>query len=241
MIAHSPKTHFSYLKQWSRKLSIPIVSVDYRLAPEYPHPTGLNDCFEMYSWLIQNGEKQLGLCCKNIVIEGDSAGGYLAAATTIQICRENVRNGLKIPTGCVLVYPVTTRDLEKKTLKSHARFTNDFMLPKSFRDVYTKAYVGKSDPRDPLISPLLASTADLENFPKTVICSAELDPLFDDGYEFFKQLESISSRTESMQKFVEFKGLIHGFLNMKLLSSDAKKGIDLIQREIGQYFKQIKE
>ena len=62
---------------------VPIFSIDYRLAPKSKFPDALNDCWQVYHYLVENAEKELGIIPNKIVLVGDSAGGNLAAALTI--------------------------------------------------------------------------------------------------------------------------------------------------------------
>jgi len=58
----------------TRTLGIPTVSVEYRLAPENPHPAGLEDCLAVTNYIIQH-HKELNVDKNRIIIAGDSAGG----------------------------------------------------------------------------------------------------------------------------------------------------------------------
>jgi acetyl esterase/lipase len=66
----SPLSHLGYLKHWSKILNLPIVSIEYSLAPEHKHPTALNECFKVYTWLLKNSH-QLGLRKGKIIVGGD--------------------------------------------------------------------------------------------------------------------------------------------------------------------------
>lgn len=54
-----------YLRQWSYELDVPIVSIDYSLAPEAPFPRALEECTMAYSWILQNLELLGDLCCES--------------------------------------------------------------------------------------------------------------------------------------------------------------------------------
>ena len=77
-----------------------IVSVDYRLAPEHRFPSGLEDCYASTVWAAKNASA-LGCDPRKLVVSGASAGGNLAAATTL-LARQ--RKGPKIAYQ-ILVYP----------------------------------------------------------------------------------------------------------------------------------------
>jgi acetyl esterase/lipase len=86
-VSGSSATHEVYLRSWCIHLDCPIVSVDYRLAPEHAYPTAIDECFFAYCWCLANCEK-LGSSAQNVVICGDSAGGNLAAAVTLRCLME---------------------------------------------------------------------------------------------------------------------------------------------------------
>lgn len=62
-----------YLRVWARELRVPIVSVDYSLAPEAPFPRALEECFFAYAWVLKNAGK-LGTTAEFVCLAGDSAG-----------------------------------------------------------------------------------------------------------------------------------------------------------------------
>lgn len=50
-------SHEIYLRFWAKKTNIPIISVDYQLAPKYKFPVALEECFEAYTWVLCNAHK----------------------------------------------------------------------------------------------------------------------------------------------------------------------------------------
>ena len=124
------------------------MSVDYRLAPEYKFPSGLNDCYQATIWTAENAAK-LGGDPTKIVVAGDSAGGNLAACVCL-MAREN-NSHPNIALQC-LIYPVTdmSRDM---AIYSNAQYGP----PKEEIDWFTNHYVNsRSDVFNPLVSPYLA-------------------------------------------------------------------------------------
>lgn len=113
-ISTTADLHADSLTAWAHQTQVPIISIDYRLAPEYPFPYALDECFEAYMSIMDS----LGLCVglsgttePDIVITGDSAGGNIAAATMLKIImtnNERAANGLPLltkPVSLVLTYP----------------------------------------------------------------------------------------------------------------------------------------
>ncbi|CAF1025090.1 unnamed protein product [Rotaria sordida] len=98
-IATSSTTHEVYLKPWALGLKIPIVSVDYSLAPEYPFPRAVEECFYAYAWILKNAHK-LGWTGKTILLVGDSAGGNLITIVTMKA----IEAGLRKPDAIICFY-----------------------------------------------------------------------------------------------------------------------------------------
>ncbi|KAL3885275.1 hypothetical protein ACJMK2_025359 [Sinanodonta woodiana] len=100
-VAQSSKSHETYLRHWTWDLKAPILSVDYALAPEFPFPRALEECFYAYAWALKN-HKRLGWTGEKICFAGDSAGGNLALSTALMA----VNYGIRIPDGIMVAYPV---------------------------------------------------------------------------------------------------------------------------------------
>lgn len=77
--------------------------------------------------LFQRCSNILGITGKRIIATGDSAGGYLAAAVTL----EAIMNKIKVPWKLMLVYPVMYRDMSSD-LESHVLYQNDLVIPRRF-------------------------------------------------------------------------------------------------------------
>jgi acetyl esterase/lipase len=119
-IAMSPLHHADYLSAWALRLRVPLISVNYRKAPEYPYPNGLNDCYQVYKQIIQSNGKCIGINCSpqlsetlraqpiDIAICGDSAGGNFALGVTLKAIMEKIR----LPNGVHAIYPSLDMDSE---------------------------------------------------------------------------------------------------------------------------------
>ncbi len=115
-VAMDPRCNDDKLFTWAAKTGLPILSLDYKKAPEYPFPYALNECYDVYAAIIKTRGKCIGLSgneMPQIVITGDSAGGTLATATTLMIIergsgaarRALEKSDLPIPDGLILFYP----------------------------------------------------------------------------------------------------------------------------------------
>ena len=111
-VAMDPRTSDDKLLAWAGRTGQPILSLDYRKAPEYPFPYALNECFDVYTQIVATRGRCIGMkpdSCPRIVITGDSAGGNLACGTTLMVIQSNQsgtsRGILPSPAGLVLLYP----------------------------------------------------------------------------------------------------------------------------------------
>ncbi|XP_011180819.2 hormone-sensitive lipase [Zeugodacus cucurbitae] len=98
-VAQSSKSHELYLRDWAAALDVPIISVDYSLAPEAPFPRALEEVFYAYCWMLRNAE-HLGTMAERIVLAGDSAGANLCIGVALKC----IEQGVRIPDGLFLAY-----------------------------------------------------------------------------------------------------------------------------------------
>lgn len=177
-----------------------VLLLDYRLAPQYKFPTAVEDCFDAYLWALQ-GIKYWKADPDRIFLAGDSAGGALAAGVSL-LCRDRKK---QMPTGQILIYPVTDGRLRTE---SFSKYADSPTLSAKQMQFYIRNY--QREPKDilsPLFSPLLAP--DLSRQPDTLIIGAELDPLRDDGRLYADALNDAGSKAS----YLEISGTMHGFLN----------------------------
>ncbi|KAI1175709.1 alpha/beta-hydrolase [Nemania sp. FL0916] len=115
-VAMDPRCHDDKLLAWAGKTGLPVLSLDYKKAPEYPYPYALNECFDVYTTMIKSRGRCIGMSGREapkIIVTGDSAGGNLATAMTLMIIEtvtSKRRLGLSpeelpLPSGLVLLYP----------------------------------------------------------------------------------------------------------------------------------------
>ena len=115
-VAMSPRTHDDALYSWAGETGLPILSLDYKKAPEHPYPYALNECFDVYRMLVESRGRCIGLSgdvVPQIVLSGDSAGGNLAAGAVLMVLQTGSNDTrrwqgealLPAPAGLVLIYP----------------------------------------------------------------------------------------------------------------------------------------
>jgi acetyl esterase len=168
-----------------------VVSVDYRLAPEHPFPTGLEDCYAALLWVAESAER-LGIDPAQIGVAGESAGGGLAAALAL-LARD--RGGPELCFQC-LIYPQLDDRLDTVSARS---FTN---TPKWTRAsavqcwTYYLREIGM--PGDAGIPPYAAPARaeDLEGLPPAFVGVCEFDPLRDEGITYAHRLLQAGVSTE---------------------------------------------
>lgn len=114
-VAMDPRCNDDKLFSWAGKTGLPVLSLDYKKAPEFPYPYALNECFDVYATIIRSKGRCIGMSgmdIPNVVVTGDSAGGNLATAMTLMITesttnrrQSSIQAELPMPAGLVLLYP----------------------------------------------------------------------------------------------------------------------------------------
>jgi acetyl esterase/lipase len=114
-VAMDPRCNDDKLFSWAAKSALPILSLDYKKAPEFPYPYALNECFDVYRTIVNTKGRCIGLPgteVPRIIVTGDSAGGNLAVASTLMIMetrhsafRRPGQTELPAPDGLVCFYP----------------------------------------------------------------------------------------------------------------------------------------
>lgn len=188
------------------------VSVDYRLAPEHPHPAALEDCLAALTWSVENAEL-LGVDASRVAVGGDSAGGNLAAC----LC-QRVRDefGPEIDFQ-LLVYPVTDCTASSQSYEDNAE---GYFLTRDAMHWFIGHYLADCDPKDPRVSPLHADS--LAGLPPALVITAEYDPLRDEGESYAAALKDAGVPTQ----VVRYDGQIHGFVGLAAVLDDGRHALD---------------
>jgi acetyl esterase/lipase len=132
-----------------------VLLLDYRLAPEHPHPAAVEDAVAAYKWLLDGRADP-----KRVFIAGDSAGGGLSVALLVSL-RDA---GITMPAACVLLSPWTDLAFTGETWQSKAKA--DLVIFDYKEHTFAKMYQGGLDPKTPLVSPLYA---DLKGLPPLLV------------------------------------------------------------------------
>lgn len=175
-----------------------VVSVDYRLAPEYKFPTPVFDAYDAFLWTVEHLKEWNGVESQ-IVVAGDSAGANLATVVTLL---NKKMNGPYI-SAQILLYPVT--DLSFNT-SSYEQFKTGYGLEKKDMEWFKNYYLNdESEIDNPYISPLKSD--DVSHLPQALIIVAENDVLRDEGIAYANKLLSMNVKVEQHIA----KGLVHSY------------------------------
>ncbi|MFQ5980446.1 MAG: alpha/beta hydrolase [Candidatus Heimdallarchaeota archaeon] len=169
-IMGSPNTHRQLTIQLGKATKMRVLSVDYRLAPEEPYPAGLKDCTTVYNWLLSHGYKS-----ENIIIAGDSAGGYFTLMTLVRLRND----GTSLPACAVGLSPAT--DLASRSESFIINAPTDPVLAPLGVWWWPETYLAGANPLDPLASPVYA---DLRGLPPILIQVSTSEMLFNDATRF---------------------------------------------------------
>jgi len=123
-----------------------VLMVDYRLAPEHPFPAGIDDCFAVYNWLVEQGYAE-----RSFALAGDSAGGNLSLVTLMR-ARDAL---LPLPDCAVLLSPATDFTGSGPSIRYNA--DADPMFSPIAMDLLPDVYCPGQEPRNPLLSPLFGN------------------------------------------------------------------------------------
>ena len=201
----SVATHEPLCRHLAHLAHCAVVSVDYRLAPEWKFPTAVHDAWDSLAWLRENAAA-LRLNGSSIAVGGDSAGGTLACVTAI--AARDVGWPLTLQ---ILFYPGTAGH---QASPGHKTFAHGFMLEQAHIDYFFGQYLRSDADRDDWrFAPLdgvdgTGDVRDLEGVAPAWIGLAECDPLTDEGLAYADRL-----RLAGVGVDLEiYRGVVHGFI-----------------------------
>ena len=207
------ETHDSTCRRLANKGRCQVISIDYRMAPEHPFPTPIDDSLAAFRHIRDNAAA-FAVDSARIAVGGDSAGGNISAVVC-QACRQA---GEPMPAFQMLIYPATD---SSKLSASRLAFADGYFLTKELIDWFWKAYVpAGTDPADLRLSPLLAK--DFAGLPPAFVLTAGYDPLRDEGRAYADRLIDAGIKTT----YVNYPGTIHGFFSLTRFLSQGLKAND---------------
>lgn len=185
----------------ARKLGIPVVSVEYRLAPEHPYPAGLEDCYAALCWLFESATA-LGVDRARIGVIGQSAGGGLSAALAL-LARDR-----KGPALCFQFLGIPELD-DRLDTPSMIAFTDTPLWHRPNAEISWKYYLGAAYQPGAANVPAHAAPAratDLAGLPPAFVSTMEFDPLRDEGILYALKLMQAGVPVE----LHSYPGTFHG-------------------------------
>lgn len=163
----SPDSHREIAWRLSEACGARVLNVDYRLAPESVFPAAVEDATAVYRWLLEQGTSS-----GNIAVAGDSAGGGLSTALMV-----NINNlGMPQPAAAALMSPWVDLAMTGESMQRNA--DADPMLSPPAISKFAEFYLGGSDPKAPLASPVFA---DLSSLPPVYIVVGSTEVLLSDS------------------------------------------------------------
>ncbi len=211
----SPNTHRELAAHIAIASGAKVLLPDYRLAPEHPFPSALEDATSAYRWLLSTG-----LTGGNIAIAGDSAGGGLSIATSI-LLRDA---GDPPPASIACISPWTDLEMSGNSIKANSKI--DPMLNLKSLKIWASNYIGDSDPRSPLISPIYA---DLKGISPLLIHVGSDEIILDDSTRIAEKAKNAGVNV-TVQFYDQMWHVFH--LNARLMP-EAKNAIE----ELGSFIR----
>jgi acetyl esterase len=192
------ESHDSFCRHLAAELDLPVLAVDYRLAPEHPFPAFVDDAEAAARWLASS-PAALGRTVTGIVTCGDSAGGHLAIVVAQQLAAAPAPTPL---IGQLAIYPYVGGGNDWDSVR---RFGEGYMVTRAAMDWFDGLCGSPGD--DPRYC-LLRGTAPLTPL---LVQTAGLDPLRDSGIAYAEAARAAGAKVIH----IEAEGMIHGFINLR--------------------------
>lgn len=184
------------------------VFVNYTPSPEAHFPVAINQAYAATRWVAEHGE-EIGVDGSRLALAGNSVGGNMVAAVALQ-AKQNHTPAIRYE---VMFWPVTDANF---TTGSYNQFENGYFLTRNMMKWFWDAYTTKESDRNSILaSPLRATTEQLKGLPPTLIQTAELDVLRDEGEAFGRKLDAAGVDVT----VTRYNGLIHDYGLLNALST----------------------
>ncbi|WP_440974419.1 alpha/beta hydrolase [Pseudomonas koreensis] len=220
-VVGSLDSHDALCRRLAAQGGFALLTVDYRLAPEWRFPTPVQDACDAANWLVREGAS-LGLDAARAVLAGDSVGATLATVLSLMAVREPAELRL-LPKAQVLVYPVTDATTHRA---SHRDFAEGYLLETPTLDWFYAHYARTpEDLADWRCSPLLAQ--DVSGVAPALVYLAGHDPLYDEGRAYAERLRAAGNDLTLLEQ----PGMTHDFLRMAGLLGE----VEAIHAEVAQW------
>ena len=212
-VVGSIDTHAGLAAEIARHLDLPVVSVEYRLAPEYPWPAAPDDAEAAARWIAANGAA-FGREFTGLILCGDSAGGTLSCVTSLAL------RDRPAALPVILQVPMYPKADSSRSYPSTDAFADGYGL-----EPLDMAYCDSAYAADPASWRHSPAVADQSGIPPTLVVTASLDPLRDEGRAYAARTIAAGVATT----YREFEGTIHGFATYRkdILSARADLAVVL--------------
>ncbi|WP_028632196.1 alpha/beta hydrolase [Pseudomonas parafulva] len=188
-----------------------VLSVAYRLAPQWRFPTAAQDALDAWQWLQDQGPG-IGIDAGRLAVAGDSVGGSLATVVA--------NHAAVAPRLQVMIYPVTDASRWHDSVQRYA--TGHLLEADTLEWFYQHYQRSVEDRSDPRFSPLL-ETPERLRVPALLVV-AECDPLFDEGRAYAAHLRAAGVEVEERI----YEGMVHDFMRMDALVDEAQEALEVI-------------
>ncbi|MBS1240028.1 MAG: lipase, partial [Proteobacteria bacterium] len=205
-VVGSIDTHAGLAAEIARHLDLPVVSVEYRLAPEHCWPAAPDDAEAAARWIAENGVA-FGREFTGLVLCGDSAGGTLTCVTALAL------RDRPAALPVILQVPLYPKADSSRRYPSTDAFADGYGLEPPNMAYFDSAYA--ADPASWRHSPAVADQAGM---PPTLVVTASLDPLRDEGRAYAAR--TIAAGVDTIYR--EFEGTIHGFASYRRVIPSAR-------------------
>lgn len=202
-----------------------IISVAYRMAPEYPYPIPFQDACSATEWISAHA-RELEIDQNKIAVGGDSAGGNLATAVAIKNRNSDTVKLLYQ----LLVYPVTNYCFDTE---SYQKYGSNYFLTRSAMEWFWDQYLpDESAGREVYASPLRSK--DLCGLPDALVITAGYDPLYSEAIQYVELMEKSKVGVEH----INFEDMIHGFFRRSDIYDRSFEAVQLAGEKLKHVFSQ---
>ena len=204
----------------ARRAGRPVISVEYRLAPEARWPAAIDDAVCAFEWALAKAET-LGAREGRASVGGEGLGASLATI----VCQEMKAQGAPLPESQLLIHPIIDQLSDTPSMQTYADIRP---YTRQLADYYRKHFVPEgADLEDPRLSPGLCT--DLHDLPSALIVLAGFDMLKDQGRQYHNRLSDAGVDSE----LIVFETLANGFVSLAHVSPNALEACQRIIDKVG--------
>jgi acetyl esterase len=209
------ESHDAMCRMLANAAEANVINVAYRLAPEHPYPTPLEDCWVALNWIASQWPSL------PVIVGGDSAGGNLATVCAI---RARDLGGPELALQ-ILVYPITDSDMTTDSYREHG--DENLMLNAKDMAWFFDNYVpNAADRDDPEVSPL--RTSDLVGLPPAIVVIDEYDPLRDEGLAYVDRLRQAGVNVTLHY----YEDMLHAFFQFVNVFERGDEAVEQVGRDV---------